>query len=102
MITVLFPLSFKSGVQGVEYCMERMIDTSMWASLSVTDIDDALVDADDILGILAEPAINDDSSLAEDIAAPGYALPSEVHPVLSLVPRSYQVEAMTAWLQHHG
>jgi superfamily II DNA or RNA helicase len=82
--------------------MERMIDTSTWAPLSVTDIDDELADTEDIVGALAEPALNDDSSLAEEMAATDYALPSAVRPVLSLVPRSYQVEALTAWLQHRG
>jgi len=82
--------------------MERMIDTSTWAPLSVTDIDDELADTEDILGALAEPALNDDSSLAEELAVTDNALPSAVRPVLSLVPRSYQVEALTAWLQHRG
>jgi superfamily II DNA or RNA helicase len=82
--------------------MERLIDTSMWAALSVTDIDAEPVDAEDIFGALAEPALNDDSSLAEEMAATAYTLPSAVRPVLSLVPRSYQVEAITAWLQHRG
>ena len=79
-----------------------MIDTPTWTSLNVADLDDDLADAEDILGALAEPAVNDDSSLAEEMAATDYALPSAVRPVLSLVPRSYQVEAMTAWLQHRG
>ena len=82
--------------------MQRMIDTSTWASLSATDVDDALADAEDLLEILAEPATNDDSSLAEEMATTDYALPSEVRPLLSLVPRSYQVEALSAWLQHRG
>jgi superfamily II DNA or RNA helicase len=82
--------------------MEHIIDTSTWPPLSVTDIEDELADAEDILRALAEPALNDDSSLAEELAANDYALPSEVRPVLSLVPRSYQVEAITAWLQHRG
>jgi superfamily II DNA or RNA helicase len=82
--------------------MERIIDTSTWDPLSVTDIDDELADTEDILGALAEPALNDDSSLAEELAATAYALPSAVRPVLSLVPRSYQVQALTAWLQHRG
>jgi hypothetical protein len=79
-----------------------MIDTPTWTSLNVADLDDDLADAEDILGALAEPAVNDDSSLAEEMAATDYALPSAVRPVLSLVPRSNQVEAMTAWLQHRG
>jgi hypothetical protein len=68
--------------------MEHIIDTATWPPLSVTDIEDELADAEDILRALAEPALNDDSSLAEELAANDYALPSEVRPVLSLVPRS--------------
>ena len=82
--------------------MERLTDTSMWTSLGVTDLDDELADAEDILGALSEPAVNDDSSLAEEMAATDYALPSAVRPVLSLVPRSYQAETLAAWLQHRG
>ena len=59
MPTVRFFLAFKSGVQGMECCMERLIDTSTWASLSVTDLNDELVDAEDIIGLLAESAVND-------------------------------------------
>jgi hypothetical protein len=51
-------------MQGVEYCMERMNDTSAWASLNVTDIDDAK----EILEVLAEPTVNDNGSLAEEMA----------------------------------
>ena len=68
MPTILWPPVVQSGVQGVEYYMGRMIDTLTWASLSVTDIDDELADAEEILGALAEPADNDDSSLAEEMA----------------------------------
>jgi len=46
-----------------------MIDTPTWTSLKVADLDDDLADAEDILGALAEPAVNDDSSLAEEMAA---------------------------------
>ena len=62
--------------------MECMIDTSTWAPLSVTDIDDELANTEDILGALAEPAVNDDSSLAEEMAATAYALPAAARPVL--------------------
>ncbi len=39
--------------------MERLIDTSTWVSLSVTDLDAELVDAEDILGLPAESAVDD-------------------------------------------
>ena len=58
--------------------MEHIIDTSTWAPLSVTDINDELADTEDILGALAEPALNDDSSLAEEMAATDYALSSKL------------------------
>jgi superfamily II DNA or RNA helicase len=82
--------------------MERMIDTPTRVSLSVTDLDAELADPEDVLGDLVGPAVNDDSGLAEELAATNWALPPGVCPVLSLVPRSYQVEALTAWLQHRG
>ena len=52
--------------------MERLINTSMWAALSITDSDAEPVDAEDIFAALAEPALNDDSSLAEEMAATAY------------------------------
>ena len=44
----------------------------------VAERGDELADAEDILGALAEPAVTDDSSLAEEMAATAYALPSAV------------------------
>jgi superfamily II DNA or RNA helicase len=82
--------------------MKRTMATSTWSSLSVTENDAALAEAEDMLGALAEPAVHDDSSLAEEMAVTDYALPALLHPVLSLVPRRYQLEALTAWLQHRG
>jgi hypothetical protein len=38
--------------------MERLSDTSTWASLSVTDLNAELVDAEDIIGFLASSAVN--------------------------------------------
>jgi superfamily II DNA or RNA helicase len=55
-----------------------------------------------MLGALTEPVVDDDSSLAEEMAVTDYALPAQLHPVLSLVPRRYQLEALTAWLQQRG
>ncbi len=39
---------------------------------------------------------------AGGMEATDYALPPGLHPVLPVVPRSYQVEALTAWQRSHG
>jgi hypothetical protein len=74
-------------------CKNPTHDTAAsWPPLEIA-IDAASVDPEDVLGDLTEPALGVESPGTEGMDATDYALPPELHPVLSLVPRSYQVEA---------
>jgi superfamily II DNA or RNA helicase len=80
--------------------MENTIDTATWWSPSAMDTnDDSAEDVWEALGISPEGG---DSSVAETLDATDYALPPQWRPVLSLVPRSYQLQALTAWHEHLG
>jgi superfamily II DNA or RNA helicase len=66
------------------------------------DLDAAMSGAEDVLEDLSDPASDLDSPGAWGMEATDYALPPGLHPVLSIVPRSYQVEALTAWQRNYG
>jgi hypothetical protein len=82
--------------------MANTNDTAAWWPPIGIDIDGAVASTEDVLGDLTEPAVGVDGPGTEEMEATDYALPPELHPVLSLVPRRYQVEALTAWQRCHG
>jgi superfamily II DNA or RNA helicase len=81
--------------------MENMTDTATWQPLGGMDMDPS-TDGEDLLGDLDASLATPDSSLTEEMGVADRALPPGLRPVLALVPRSYQSEALTAWLQHRG
>jgi superfamily II DNA or RNA helicase len=66
------------------------------------DLDAAMPGAEDVLEDLSDPASDLDSPYTGGMEATDYALPPGLHPVLSIAPRSYQVEALTAWQRNYG
>jgi superfamily II DNA or RNA helicase len=66
------------------------------------DLDAAMSGAEDVLEDLSDPASDLDSPYTGGMEATDYALPPGLHPVLSIAPRSYQVEALTAWQRNYG
>jgi superfamily II DNA or RNA helicase len=67
------------------------------------DLDAAMSGAEDVLEDLSDPASDLDSPYTGSaMEATDYALPPGLHPVLSIAPRSYQVEALTAWQRNYG
>lgn len=82
--------------------MESMTDAAMERLHREVDSNDGPVDTDDLWADLDEAATEQESCPAEELGSMDYALPPAVRPVLSLAPRSYQVEALNAWLQHQG
>ena len=67
----------------------------------VLESDAANPGTEDVLGDLNEPAVGVDSPGVDGMEVTDYALSTELHPVLSFVPRSYQVEALAAWQRCH-
>jgi superfamily II DNA or RNA helicase len=82
--------------------MENTIDTATWWLPINLDSHDDSAEREDILDALSLSTGNADSPLAEEMEMAGLALPPGLRPVLSLVPRSYQSEALTAWQQSQG
>jgi superfamily II DNA or RNA helicase len=82
--------------------MKDPIDAATWWSPGGIDVADEVTDSEDVLADLTEPAVVAESLGAAAMGAPEQALPPTVRPVLSLTPRSYQVEAVAAWLRHQG
>jgi len=72
-----------------------------WPPIGI-EIDEALAGTEDVLGDLTEAAVGADSPETGGMEAANHALPPGVHPVLTLAPRSYQVEALTAWQRCDG
>jgi superfamily II DNA or RNA helicase len=81
--------------------MESMSNTATWQPLSGMDIDTS-TDGEDLLGDLDASLVSTDNSLAEETGVTDSALPPGLRPLLALVPRPYQRQALTAWLQHRG
>ena len=77
-------------------------DMATWRSPIDVDFDSATPGPEDVLGDLSDPTTDVDSHGAGGMEATDYALPPGLQPVLSIVPRSYQVEALTPWQQSHG
>ncbi len=82
--------------------MNNTNDTATWRPPIGTDLDAAMSGVEDVLGDLPDLDIDVDSLGAGVMEASDYALPPGLNPVLSIVPRSYQVEALTAWQRSHG
>jgi superfamily II DNA or RNA helicase len=82
--------------------MDNTIDTATWWSPINLDSNDESADREDILDALSLLTGSADSLLADEMDVAGFALPPGLQPVLSLVPRSYQTEALTAWQQNQG
>jgi superfamily II DNA or RNA helicase len=72
-----------------------------WPPIGI-DLDTAMPGAEDVLGGFSDPAVDVDGLGARGMEATDYPLPPCLHPVLSIVPRSYQVEALTAWQRSNG
>jgi superfamily II DNA or RNA helicase len=86
----------------VERCMNNTNDTAMWWPPIGIDIDAAIASTEDVLADLTEPAVGVDSPGTGELVETDHALPPGLQPVLSVVPRSYQVEALAAWRRCHG
>jgi superfamily II DNA or RNA helicase len=82
--------------------MDNINDTATWWPPVEIDIDTATASTEDVLEDLTDPAGGVEGHGTQEVEATDHMLPPELHPALSLVPRSYQVEALTAWQQCHG
>jgi superfamily II DNA or RNA helicase len=79
--------------------MQNNTGAALWQPLNGIDVDETIADAEDTLTDFDLTAGGAASCLAEELGVTDYALPAGCRPVLSLVPRSYQVDACTAWQQ---
>src|SRR5690606_33760784 len=82
--------------------MPNTNDMGAWRPPLDTDLDTAASSAEDVLGDLFDPVVDVDGSGEGQLEATDYALPPEFQPILSIVPRRYQIEALSAWERSHG